>query len=529
MAITISTEPEDQHAAYTFVEFEATTTRDDELNETVTNVAETTFVGSGRVKFIMSGTTSFEVDDIVEGSGFTDTRLNRNHRIILVSGNNVETSTTWDADYAGDSGDLDKDNANLQMRGDLRTISTNSQSFIVVTDDGNGFAKFGGIGDTSGFSDGELVKITGSGGYDGIHVVTATTAINVTLDVAFGVTDTGTMFETDLVASRRIDTPVAGVFTFNFASMLQAILSFNVASLSSTGITNTSPLAVSDYAVMFVEEYDDESGLQFESSEKASAEHEAHNITRQVDEVAEIDEYLMQNVTKSFLTNQPEAIKIGDQEKAQLHFLVKDTIGDVQYRVKKYDDNDVQIGATFISGGSTLLNNRGIISIEASMWDAATSYIEVTLNTDPGGSVLGGFQRYEIDRSCYLHPVRFHWLNRLGGFDSYTFTADFEQAVVTRRSLFEKTRTSSSTVENRGLGSFDIKADRTFGIFSRFESLATREWLEELITSPVVYYENGTDLIPIVLTVSEHIIDLNGMVQMEVSYTHSNSLVIQHG
>jgi hypothetical protein len=44
-----------------------------------------------------------------------------------------------------------------------------------------------------------------------------------------------------------------------------------------------------------------------------------------------------------------------------------------------------------------------------------------------------------------------------------------------------------------------------------------------------VYYEAGTDLIPIVLTVKDHVIDVNGMVQMEVSYSHSNSLVIQHG
>lgn len=529
MAITITTEPDDQHAAYTFVEYDCTTTRDDANNETVTNVAETTLVGSGRVKFIMSGTTSFEVDDIVTGSGFADTRLNRNHRVILVSGNNVETSTVWNTDFAGDAGALDKDNQNLQIRGDLRTISTDNQTFIVVVDDGNGFAKFGGIGDTSGFEIGDLVKITLSASYNGMHVITAKTAINVTLDVAFGATDTGTMFETDLVASRRIDTPSAGVFTFNFASMLQAILSFNAASLASVGITNTSPLAVKDYAIKFTEEYDDQNGLQFESSPKASAEHEAHNITRQVDEVASISEYLMLNVTKSFLTNQPEAVTIGAAEHAQLHFLVDDSIGDVQFRVKRYDSSDVQIGATIISAGATLVNNRGIISIESSLWTDPTAYIEVTLNTDPAGSVLGGLQRYDIDRSCYLHPVRFHWLNRVGGFDSYTFTADYEQAIVTGRSLFEKTRTSASTVEDRGLGSFNVKADKTFNIFSRFEPLATRQWLEELMTSPVVYYEQGTDLIPIVLTVKDHVIDVNGMVQMEASYTHSNSLVIQHG
>jgi hypothetical protein len=529
MSITVTTEPDDQHAAYTFVEFDTTTTRDDAYNQAVTNVAETTLIGSGRVKFIMSGTTSFEVDDIVTGSGFTDTRLNRNHRVLLASGNNVETSTTWNTDFAGDAGDLDKDNQNLQLRGDLRTISTASQSFVGVSDDGNGFAKFGGIGDTSGFEIGELMKVTGGTSYDGLHVITAKTVINLTTATAFGVTENGTVFETDLIASRRIDTPASGVFTFNFASMLQAILSFNVASLASTGITNTSPLAVKDYAVKFVEEYDDENGLQFESSEVASAEHEAHNITRQADEVESIDQYLMQNITKTFLTNQPAAITVGDTEHAQLHFVVDDSIGDVQYRVKKYDSSDAQIGATFVSAGFTLVNNRGIISVEASMWDAATAYIEVTLNTDPAGSVLGAAQRYNIDRRCYLHPVRFHWLNRAGGFDSYTFTADFEQEIVTGRSLFEKTRTSASTVEDRGLGSFNVKADRSFNIFSGFEPLSTRQWLEELITSPVVYYEAGTDLIPIVLTVKDHVIDVNGMVQMEVSYSHSNSLVIQHG
>lgn len=529
MAITITAEPDDQHAAYTFVEYKCTTTRDDAYNQVVTNVAETTLIGSGRVKFIMSGTSAFEVDDVVTGSGFSDVRLNRNHRILLVSGNNVETSTTFDADYVGDSGELDKDNSNLQIRGDLRTISTTSVSFVGVSDDGNGFAKFGGIGDTSGFEIGDIIKVTGGTTYDGLHIITAKTVINLTTDAAFGVTENGTIFETDLIASRRITTPSAGVFTFNFASMLQAVLSFNAASLLSTGITNTSPLAVKDYAIRFIEEYDDQDGLQFESSEKASAEHEAHNITRQVNEVVSIDEFLMINITKSFLTNQPQTISIGATEHAQLHFLVKETIGDVQYRVKKFDSSDVQIGSTFISTGFTLVNNRGIISIESSMWDDATAYIEVTLNTDPSGSVLGQFQRYNINRQCYIHPIRFHWFNRAGGFDSYTFTADFEQSIMTGRSLFEKTRTSTSTVEDRGLGTFNVKADKSFSIFSGFEPLTTRQWLEELITSPVVFYEDGTDLIPIVLSVREHIIEVNGIVQMEVSYTHSNSIVIQNG
>ena len=176
---------------------------------------------------------------------------------------------------------------------------------------------------------------------------------------------------------------------------------------------------------------------------------------------------------------------------------------------------------------------------------------------------------YKIDTEdeCGAYDfVRFHWLNRLGGIDSYTAKRDVTESVSVNKTFFERKAPnqqyiqqydgSTFTTNNDPLGNdfykgqidtLSITGTNGGSVFTEPLNTTQAKWLEELITSPNVWIELETeaskranavnptshpstrDYMPVIIqnsninTVSQS----EGLVKFNIDYIFSNKLNTQ--
>tara|TARA_R110002096_G_scaffold390091_1_gene584512 strand:- start:3669 stop:4943 length:1275 start_codon:yes stop_codon:yes gene_type:complete len=145
---------------------------------------------------------------------------------------------------------------------------------------------------------------------------------------------------------------------------------------------------------------------------------------------------------------------------------------------------------TQYSSGSpaTVLNNVKSYSIK--MWDTSFPISEtVTFN---------------VDRNCSKYtPVRLHWMNRLGGFDSFNFDLKSEEATgVKRKQYDQQPHTFTGTAWNyskasRGRTQYDTQLTKKIKVNTNYLTEGESDWMESLFTSPEVYQELGNELIAV--------------------------------
>lgn len=119
--------------------------------------------------------------------------------------------------------------------------------------------------------------------------------------------------------------------------------------------------------------------------------------------------------------------------------------------------------------------------------------------------------QYTINSPCSKYTsYRLHFLNKLGGYDSFTF---FKQNTFTsdiKRDNFKANlgaygaTSYTYTAQQRAITQFNTKIKDTISVNSDWVSEAQMLWLEELLTSPDVYVEKNGGLVPINLTDSSH-------------------------
>jgi hypothetical protein len=109
----------------------------------------------------------------------------------------------------------------------------------------------------------------------------------------------------------------------------------------------------------------------------------------------------------------------------------------------------------------------------------------------------------EIDRSCSLYEdVRVVFLNRMGGYDYWTFDKDNKKTVNINRTEYKKVLRPVYSFSERGQTTLSQDVQHTFSLNSNWISESDYAYLEELISSPNVYivrYFDGA-LIPINIT-----------------------------
>jgi hypothetical protein len=144
------------------------------------------------------------------------------------------------------------------------------------------------------------------------------------------------------------------------------------------------------------------------------------------------------------------------------------------------------------------------------------------------------FTIYKDTQCTGFDPVRFIWSNEFGVWDYFNFTLATNKITKVERQNFQKTFVDYSTnqnsipynITNRGVTNFDTKIDEEFIVNSDWLTQEQAEWLETLMYSPSVYYQDGNNIIPIILTNTEFVNKTNPKSQklykLEVQYKLAN-------
>lgn len=167
--------------------------------------------------------------------------------------------------------------------------------------------------------------------------------------------------------------------------------------------------------------------------------------------------------------------------------------------------------------------------------------------------------------------VRFHWLNRLGGIDSYTAKRDISESVNVSKVFFERQSPNRQFIQQyngtnnpfgnpqdalggdtykASVNTLAVEATRSKTVYTEPLNMEESKWLEEILTSPNVWVEldneagfwtefvtdnsakihpSTRDYFPVTITNSSltTVDQALGLVKFNLEYTMSNSIVTQ--
>lgn len=317
-------------------------------------------------------------------------------------------------------------------------------------------------------------------------------------------------------------------FDFDIQSVVQDFLTQNLQSISSTTIVSGTNSEVS-VVVDFYQVLDTTaSGLTTNWLEDGTGSADATastihciNATLQHEETQDLDIYTVDSVNKVFLTNSPKTLVIGENETAQLAFVLLNIPGNFQLELTERDSDGSE---TVTKTTHSITDKRGEVLIDvASMLGSTVSFdIQLLATNDQERSET---VTYNINTQCYDNPIRIKWLNPLGGIDAYTFTAKTKREVRFRSKKFDKVLQKGFSVSDSGETVLSNTSWDHYEIFSKSEPRATIFWLVELGGNNInAWVDDGTNLIPIIITsVKTKILDTeDGEQIMSLKYKLAN-------
>lgn len=420
---------------------------------------------------------------------------------------------------------------NIPINVEVSSTQFGTQSFSAsaVADNGSGFCRYT-IGAHVILVDG---VITGSAfapvvQYNVRQKVTAVAATTIDTDLAFVSNDTGTItrsndnfqiraeirqepgsvFIGDKITT-RIDVGGSDRFRFNPANLLTSVLSHDIEAVGFSILQTPTDNSITGYSIKFIEEFNDKDGLLQQFATLTISTANAVNATRQyLDSDQTLDEFVgdaTPDPTNKFLTNAPLSQKIALAEEVQLSFIF-DVPGDARQKWERYKTGDI-LHDTQTGVGVTPSTFRMTLPVNSSLFDIATlpnvTRIVVWIEALTGLHEMTEKRTFVLDKRPYDNPVRFWFLNKLGGFDSFTFTGHRKETVRSKRTSFQQSLGISFNIKDRGLSTLAVNNQFLREVFSDFLNEEHRIWLTELFTSPEVYIQEGTSLIPIVTTTTQ--------------------------
>jgi len=136
------------------------------------------------------------------------------------------------------------------------------------------------------------------------------------------------------------------------------------------------------------------------------------------------------------------------------------------------------------------------------------SYTVALTNWIGVNQLFGGLPiTYVLNNDCNAgrSPLTLHWKNTKGGFDSYQFTMINRYKTETKRTTYEKrigTMANNSWSYNHydaGRKVIDTKVQARYELQSDWVSMEDQYLISQLIESPEVYYDDGSDFIAVVV------------------------------
>ena len=226
------------------------------------------------------------------------------------------------------------------------------------------------------------------------------------------------------------------------------------------------------------------------------------------------------------LTNSPRTLEIATGESYNLSaFSDSNTINAISV-IFSNEDNSVFVGHIINFSGSL----TGRYDIPVGLANLAAIGITPPTGATFYGVSLGSFSgsytrrselfQFNIVKRC--DPIRVHFLNRWGGFDSYTFR--FEREAATNSTQFQKYLQNGFTPKDRGRQTQYKEMNISYTLYSGILSEAGGLWLEEFLGSPVAFIQDGNQLIPITVNDATKVTQSQDLFELKIEVTLANSI-----
>jgi hypothetical protein len=136
-----------------------------------------------------------------------------------------------------------------------------------------------------------------------------------------------------------------------------------------------------------------------------------------------------------------------------------------------------------------------------------TAYGQLSASTVNTSGSYASLRFNKEGAQCGYDGVRFAWKNEFGVWDYYTFTLQTDKSFGIERANYEQTFVPYSSdypvpysKERRGVVNYYNKPIQTQVANSNWLTQAEADWLRELFFSANVFYQDGTDFYPAVIT-----------------------------
>lgn len=221
-----------------------------------------------------------------------------------------------------------------------------------------------------------------------------------------------------------------------------------------------------------------------------------------------------------WMNNQPSSVNIRSDENAWMHAMT-DTSGMIYFAdINTYDSTNTLIQNVKVLNSSqaassddmkfvrfstgtrnlNLISAGDIYSGAQPIITASVSYYTVAIAQFNGGTT-GSVKTFVISDACTKYSTyRLHFLNKWGGFDSFTFIKLSRKTSSLRRETYKRnignltpvTGAYSYNKYDRQDLVYDTSIKDVVSVFSDWLSEGESTWLDELISSPVVYLDDAT-------------------------------------
>ena len=327
----------------------------------------------------------------------------------------------------------------------------------------------------------------------------------------------------NIIVEKSAPNPTYGSAYFNPARMIESLVRFDI-NTNTYGFQMNSK-SIKDYYIEFYEEYEI-AGVIVESALKATSD--TIKIWNAIIDYYNYADYYFNNyiIENGTILNHILTREVRLEDNGWIYYLA--------YDVTSLHQN-VTISAYDYAGGTMLnqviLDNpfqtNGTLSHHAIRFDCAPN----GLNNIDAGQIFSGSQPiipsnctyYEIDLdlpknlllsfyvvedSCKYETFRLHYQNNLGAFESFNFMLASKHTETIKRENYKGVVGGLTAYDNFGYSISDRSTTNFFTSIKDVYKIRTnwlseeyKEVLEQLVSSPVVYWDNADfGLIPIDIT-----------------------------
>ena len=300
--------------------------------------------------------------------------------------------------------------------------------------------------------------------------------------------------------------PSSAQLTFDIGNVLKNYVSYDFNNVTSVFGTNTNSRL--KYFVQFRELYD-VSGIPTLSGVLAShpTTPSASSFNFAGNAIFDFEDYTStayNNLNVSgfgYLSNAGSTERIeSNQEKFLYWFDPNAAVKKIRYVDSINDNYDVAISLTAKEHLFSTRAGKYAQDVITGAGYALTNTYKVQL-LGATNNVLAS-RTFSLNTECSQYPtVRLHWMNKLGGFDSFNFNKNTINAMEIERKQFKAPLSIGYSKQDRLKTNYNTTINDKISINSDWITEQESELLEELATSPVIYLErSATEFVAVNIT-----------------------------